>query len=283
MSQLRRRMEADLRLRGYSERTVRAYITAVRRFCKFHGRSPEQLGSEDIRAYLVHMVEVEKLSRSSIAQAISGLRFFYIHVLRRPCDLGEVVYPKRKRKLPVVLTQGEVVKLLSATPDLRSRAIVMTLYSAGLRVRELTQLRPTDIDSASMRIRVREGKGGHERRVILSDRLLDVLRRYFREYSPEPWLFYGRSRDAAISPRAVERMVTETALRAGLSKRVTPHTLRHSFATHLLESGTPLRYIQELLGHRSLKTTVIYTHVSRRALDQVVNPLDRLWVQTREA
>ena len=279
MSQLRRRMEEELKLRGYSPATIKAYVLSVRKFAEFHGRSPEQMGAEQARAYVLDLLEVQKLSRSTVIQAICGLRFFYRQVLRRPCEVGRLVYPKRKRKLPVVLTEAEVNHLVEASSDLREQAILMTLYSAGLRLGELIALQPADIDSAAMRIRVRAGKGGKERRVMLSETLLTGLRRYFRQYRPERWLFYGRSPQEPISPRAVQKLVASAAVRAGLRKRVSPHVLRHSFATHLLEHGTNLRYIQELLGHRSLKTTMVYTHVSPRALGQVVSPLDRLDVR----
>jgi integrase/recombinase XerD len=276
MSELRRRMESELRLRGYSERTVESYIAAVRKFAAFHGRSPGFLGSEDIRSYLVHMTEHEKLSPSTIIQAICAIRFIYLHVLHRPCEIEKMVFPKRKKKLPVVLTESEVTKLLDAAPDRRSLAILMVLYSAGLRLNEALQLTPEDIDSQKMSIRVREGKGGRERRVILSEKLLKTLRQYFREYTPKKWLFYGPTREAPMGPRTVQRMIRQTAEHAGLTKRVTAHLLRHSFATHLLEHGTSLRYIQELLGHKNLKTTLVYTHVSPKALDRVLSPLDRL-------
>lgn len=276
MTPLRRRMEEELKLRGYSPATIKAYLLAVRSFAKFHGQSPEQLSAEHVRAYMVHLVETQKLSRSTVIQAICGIRFLYRQVLRRPCEVGSLVFPKRKRKLPVVLTEGEVGHLVEAATDLRDQAIVMTLYASGLRLRELIALRPADIDSVAMMIRVREGKGGKERYTMLSETLLAALRQYFRRYRPESWLFYGRRPQATISPRYIERMVAATASRAGLRKRVTPHVLRHSFATHLLEHGASLRHIQELLGHRSLKTTMLYTHVSRQALGQVVSPLDRL-------
>jgi len=278
MTKLRQRMEEELRLKGYSQATTKAYIGAVRNFAMFHGRSPEQLGAEEVRSYLLHMIDVKKLSRSTLVQAMCAIQFLYIRVLHRPCDVSDVVFPKgkRKRKLPSTLSEKEVEQLLGAAANLKDQAILMTLYSAGLRVRELAQLRPDDIDSGTMKIRVREGKGGKDRYTILSQTLLETLRRYFRKYRPQRWLFYGSTPQVAVSIRSVQRMVATTGLRAGLPQRVTPHLLRHSFATHLLERGTNLRYIQELLGHASLKTTMVYTHVSPQALGQVVSPLDRL-------
>jgi integrase/recombinase XerD len=281
MTKLRRRMEEELRLRGYSPVTLKAYVGAVKNFALFHGRSPDQMGAEEVRAYLLHLTDEKKLAPASINQALAGIRFFYINVLDRPCEVGHVVYQKRKRKLPVVLSEQEVIQLLDAAANLKDRAILMTLYSGGLRLLELIHLQPKDIDSATMRIRVREGKGGKDRYVVLSETLLEVLRQYFLKFRPERWLFYADKPDRPIHPRRIQRMIKETALRAGLTKSVSPHMLRHSFATHLLEHGTNLRYIQELMGHKSLKTTMLYAHVSQRALGKVVSPLDRLCVKTK--
>jgi integrase/recombinase XerD len=278
MTKLRCRMEGELKLKGYSQHTIRAYVGAVRSFALFHGRSPERLGAEEVRSYLLYMIDVKKLSRSTVVQAMCAIQFLYTRVLHQPCDTSDVVFPKggRRKKLPVVLAENEVEQLLLAADNLREQAILMTLYSTGLRVHELAELRPDDIDSEAMKIRVREGKGGKDRYTLLSPTLLEALRRYFRQYRPQQWLFYGSTPQMPIPTRKVQRMVATVALRAGLKKHVTPHMLRHTFATHLLEHGTNLRHIQELLGHASLKTTMIYTHVSPQALSQVVSPLDRL-------
>lgn len=279
MTKLRRRMEEELTVRGYSPATTRAYLGAVKNFARFHGRSPEQMGAEEVRTYLLHMTQEKKLSWATVNQTLCGIRFLYLHVLDRPCEVGKIVCQKRKKTLPAVLSEQEIVRLLEAAATLKDRALLMTLYSGGLRLLELIHLQPRDIDSSKMRIRIRAGKGGKERFVVLSETLLTVLRQYFRQYRPERWLFYGSKPESLLHPRSVQRMIAETALRAGLSQRVSPHMLRHSFATHLLERGTNLRYIQELLGHKALKTTMIYTHVSRHALGTVVSPLDRLGVK----
>jgi site-specific recombinase XerD len=276
MSKLRERFEEELRLRGYSEVTNRIYVRAVRKFVEFHDRSPRRLGAEEIRAYLVHITIDKQWSRSGIHQAICALKFFYTQVLDRPWEISKVHYPRRKKKLPVFLTQQEVVRLLSATSNLKHKGLLMTLYSAGLRLSEVLALEPTDIDSSTMRIHVREGKGGKERYSVLSATLLETLRCYFRRYRPQPWLFCGATQSEPMSPRTVQRIVGTTAQQAGLLKQVTPHVLRHSFATHLLEQGTSLVYIQALLGHRNLKSTVIYTHVNQEALSKVPSPLDSL-------
>ena len=284
MTKLRCRMEEELKLKGYSSATSKAYIGAVRNFARFHGRSPEGLGAEEIRSYLLHMINVKKLSRSTVVQAMCAIQFLYIHVLHSDCDVSDVLFPKgrRKKTLPVVLTENEVEQLLLTAVDLKEQAILMTLYSGGLRVGELVELRPADIDSEAMKIRVREGKGRKDRYTLLSPTLLETLRRYFLKYRPLQRLFYGNTPHDVMPTRTVQRMVATAALRAGLKKRVTPHLLRHCFATHLLEQGTNLRHIQELLGHASLKTTMIYTHVSPQALSQVVSPLDRLCLTPQE-
>lgn len=279
MTRLRRRMEEELKLRGYSPATIKAYIGAVKNFAAFQHRPPDEMGAEEVRAYLLYLTEERKLSPSTINQTLAGIRFFYVSVLGRPCEVGHVVCQKRRRKLPVVLSEPEVLRLLEAAKDLKDRAMLMTLYSGGLRLLEMIRLNPKDIDSAKLRIRIRDGKGGKERYVILSETLLEVLRRYFEKYRPGRWLFYASTPERPMHPRSVERMIKETALRAGLKQRISPHTLRHCFATHLLERGTNLVYIQELLGHTSLKTTMVYTRVSPRALSKVISPLDRLCVK----
>jgi integrase/recombinase XerD len=276
MSELRRRLEEELKLRGYSKVTSRIYVRAVSKFSQFHDRSPARLGQEEIRAYLLHLITEKRGSRSAVDQAICALKFFYTQVLNRPCEVEKVHYPKRPKKLPVFLTEPEVVRLLSAASTLKHQALLMTLYAAGLRLSEALSLQPSDIDSATMRIHVRAGKGGRERYTVLSARLLETLRRYFRLYRPERWLFYGKMKSQPMSSRVAQKIVETTVRQSGLSKRVTAHTLRHSFATHLLERGTSLVYIQALLGHQWLKSTLIYTHVSEPALSKVVSPLDGL-------
>lgn len=276
MTPLRRRMEEELRLRGFSDKTVVAYLGAVRRFAEHFGRSPDALGQEQVRAYLLELIEKRKCSWSTVNQASCGLRFFYRHVVGRPLEVDKLPLHKRKQPLPTVLTEAEVTRLLAAPMSLKMRTILMTLYSAALRLGEGTHLRPGDVDSAAMVIRIREPKGGRDRSVILSIQLLHALRAYWRVYRPGPWLFYGETKERPLNVRGVQRAVRKAAKDAGISKRVTPHTLRHSCATHLLERGTSVRHIQELLGHRSIQTTLRYTRVSPQSLSGVVSPLDRL-------
>jgi len=269
-------MEEALKLRGCSPRTIKTYLSWVSRFAAYHRRGPEQMGIEEVRAFLIDLITVKKLSRTAMVQAFCALKFFYVHVLSRSFELDALRFPRRRRKLPVVLNESEVRRLLEAAENLQQLAILMTLYSAGLRLSELIHLRVKDIDSIKMLIRVCHGKGGKDRNVLLSPTLLEVLRRYFRSYRPQTWLFYGRTPEQPIHDQTVQRMVRRLCDRAGLRQGVTPHTLRHSFATHLLEQGTEVPYIQELLGHKSIKTTMLYARVSPRALGKVVSPLDRL-------
>jgi site-specific recombinase XerD len=282
MGEMRNRMEKELKLRGLSPRTAQAYLRIVHNYVRYHRRPPENMGVEEARAYVLHLIEEKGLSRSSIIQAVCALRFFYQKVLRQSFDLDLLPLQKRRRTLPKPLTEKEVTALLEAESDLKHRAILMTLYSGGLRLQEALQLWPVDIDSAGMRIRIRAGKGGKERYVMLSFTLLDTLRAYFKQYKPEKWLFYGKTKADQVNPRSVQKMIAKTAAAAGIRKRVTTHILRHSFATHLLDRGTNLRYIQDLLGHKSIRTTMIYTHVSRRTLTEVVSPLDRLSAAAKE-
>lgn len=282
MGEMRDRMEKELKLRGLSVRTRQCYLRAIHNFVKFHKRPAEQMGVPEARAYVLHLIEEKKLGQSSVIQVVCALRFFYGKVLRRSFSLDDLPYQKRKRRLPQTLSEREVAALLEAEANLKHRVILMTLYSGGLRLQEAIQLRTADIDSAGMRIRIRSGKGGKERFVMLSSALLDALRDYFQKYRPKEWLFYGHTKAEPIHPRSVERLVKQAASAAGIRTRVTPHVLRHSFATHLLDRGTNLRYIQELLGHTSLKTTMIYTHVSRRMLTEVVSPLDWLGITAKE-
>lgn len=277
MTEMRRRMEEELKLRGRSPRTQKAYLDWVARFAQHHRRPPEQMGEEQVRAYLMYLLEDQRLSRSTLVQALCALKFFYVHVLRRSCEVEDLRFPRhQKRKLPRVLSESEVRRLLDSAETLKEQVMLMTLYGAGLRLSELIHLQVKDIESGKMQIRVRQGKGGKDRMVVLSPTLLEALRRYFRQYRPTSWLFYGQAPQQPIDERAIQRMVRRLSERAGLRERVTTHTLRHSFATHLLEQGAELPFIQQLLGHRNVKTTMLYLRISPPALRKVISPLDRL-------
>jgi site-specific recombinase XerD len=271
-------MSRAMVLEGFSPRTRKVYLGYVRRFAQWTGVPLKESGTEEVRRYLVYLVEEKVVSRSSHGQAVSALRFLFQNVLRRPQAIRDIPRPKRHKCLPSVLSRQEVDSLLKAIRHPSSRALVMLLYSSGLRVSEVVRLRPEDLDGDRGLIRIRSGKGKKDRYTLLSRRALEAVERHllFHDSPSGPWLFPGERQGRHLSTRSVQKMVSRARVRAGIRKRVTPHTLRHSFATHLLEGGTDLRYIQELLGHASSRTTEIYTHVSNRDLSRIRNPLDEL-------
>lgn len=276
MTALRQRMLADFAFRNYSPKTQKVYISHVARFARHFGRSPEQLGPEDIRGYLLHLVQAKKVSWSFFNQHVNALRFLYRITLGREWMLPHIPFPRQEKRIPVVLSLEEVTRFLQAVSNLKHRAVLMTTYAAGLRVSEVVGLRLEDIDSARMIINVRQGKGRKDRVVMLSPVLLDLLRLYWRAFRPRHWLFPGEKPEHPLSQRSVQRVVQCARKAAGLQKHVTTHTLRHSFATHLLEAGTDLRLIQTLLGHTNPRTTALYTHISRARLEATKSPLDGL-------
>ena len=278
MTPLRKRMLEDLRVRNYSPKTQTMYIHRVAQFAAHFSRSPDQLTPEDIRTYLVHLVEAQRVSWSAFNQTVCALRFLYAVTLGRGDVIAHIPYPRTTKKLPTVLSAEEVTRLLRAVRNAKHRAVLITIYAAGLRISEALALKVSDIDSERMVINVRQGKGRKDRTVMLSPLLLEVLRRYARQVRPREWLFPGRSVEKPLTATAVQRVCKQARIAAGLAKHATVHTLRHSFATHLLETGTDLRVIQTLLGHRSVKTTAIYTHVSAQRLHDTASPLDRLEV-----
>jgi integrase/recombinase XerD len=276
MTPLRRRMTEDLILRNRSPKTIRLYVNRVADFAKHFHTSPEHLGPEHVRSYLLHLVRERQASCYVQKQARLAIKFLYRVTLGRDWVVEKVACPVAPKKLPVVLSQGEMARFLDALQNPKHRALLMTAYAGGLRLSEVAHLRVEDIDAARMVIHVRQGKGHKDRDVMLSPRLLAVLRQYWATYRPRPYLFPGRQPDRPVSVRTVQ-MVCERALTAsGLSKHVHMHTLRHSFATHLLESGTDLRTIQVLLGHHSFSTTARYLHVTTAALRSTRSPFDGL-------
>ncbi len=276
MTPLRRRFIEDMTLRNFSPRTIATYVDRVADFARHVGTSPEHLGMAEVRADLLDLVQHRHVSWSYFNQAVAALRFLYRNTLGRPWDPGTLRYPKAEKTLPVVLSPEEVRRVLDAISSLKYRVLLMTVYAAGLRVSEVVNLRVADIDSPRMVIRVRRGKGHKDREVMLAPRLLDRLRLYWRAARPRTWLFPGRDPERPLSVTAVQRAFRRACREAGLSKPATVHTLRHSFATHLLEAGTDLRTIQELLGHGSLRTTARYTHVSTQRLQATPSPLEWL-------
>jgi site-specific recombinase XerD len=277
MGKLREKMTEDLRLRGHAPSTCESYLSCARAFAAYHRRSPEQLGEAEIRAFLLHL-EGKKSSASTLIVYACALKFLYRVTLEQPELAKRIPYPRRvAQRLPDVLTGREVERILASIESLKHRAIIMTAYGAGLRVSEVCALRVGDIDSQRMVIHVRQGKGKRDRFVMLAERVLHVLREYWcKERPTRPYLFPGDSPGRCISISAVQKALTRAARRAGLTKRVSPHVLRHSFATHLLELGTDLRVIQTLLGHGSISTTLRYTRVSGGHLRKTLSPLDLL-------
>lgn len=268
-------LRQELKLRNYSNKTLKAYRSQLRWFVKyFSPRHPRDLSAEDIRRYLISLIQDEGLAAGSISQAINAIRFLYVELYKLPLVLEGIPRPLRDEKLPTILSQEEVIRIFNAVQNMKHKTILMLIYSAGLRVGESVKLKVADIDSGRMLIHVRGGKGRKDRYTLLSAAVLEQLRIYYKEYRPREYLFEGGNGRKHIAERSVQNVFERAVKAAGIRKRVGVHSLRHSFATHLLEAGTDLRYIQELLGHSRSKTTEIYTHVSQKSLGKIANPLD---------
>lgn len=276
MDELREQMIRDLQLKGITPMTQKKYLREVTNLSKYFGKSPEQLGEKEVKEYLVHLLEDRKLSRGTYKNYAAGIKFLYRTTLNREEVVEKIRYPKALKKLPVVLDLAEVKSLLWGVENLKHRALLTITYSAGLRINEAACLRVADIDSKRMMVRVQQGKGGKDRYSILSQTALELLRRYWRQYRPKEWLFEGQKEGTHICLSAIRQIFLEAKKRAGITKPASPHTLRHSFATHLIEAGTSLHHVQLLLGHRSPTTTTVYLHVSRMNLAQVSSPLDSI-------
>jgi len=276
MNTRHRQMEVDMLLGDYSERTRKVYLDAIAKFEAHQGRPVEETGVEHIRAYLHDMVE-RNLSESSIKHAYSALKLIHEVTLGKPWETRRIPKAKKKKRLPVVLSQSEVQAIIDAAPNLKYRAIFATIYSAGLRTAEVAQLKLSDIDSVGMRIRVDQGKGNKDRFTLLSKTTLQLLREYWRTSRPPEWLFTPETTlDPPISERTIQGAFLKTLRQTPIQKPATPRSLRHAFATHLFEAGTDLHTLQQLLGHADIKTTRIYLHLSRTRLDKIRSPLD-LW------
>ncbi|MBZ5635893.1 MAG: tyrosine-type recombinase/integrase [Acidobacteriia bacterium] len=269
-------MQEELQRRNYSESTTICYLRQITEFAKHFRRSPAQLGPEEIKQFQLYLVQEKKVSWATYIQTTAALRFLYVKTLGRAFMAEKIPYPKRPKRLPTVLSQEEITRLLDSTRTLKHRALLMVLYGAGLRVSEACRLTVDDIDSSRMVIHVRQAKGNKDRDVMLSPVLLETLRRYWKASRPKPWIFPGYGPDKPMTTKSVFLMVRSIASRAKITKTVSPHTLRHSFATHLLESGTDLRTIQLLLGHADVRTTIIYLQVSQQHIRKIVSPLDQL-------
>jgi site-specific recombinase XerD len=269
-------MIEDMRVRNLSDNTQRLYIDRVAKFAQYFGKSPELLGPEDVRTYQVYLINQKHASSSMLEQAVCALRFLYRITLGKEWAVQHIPAPKKEKKLPVVLSQDEVSRFLDNIPNLKHRAILMTAYATGLRVSEVASLRVADIDSQRMMIRIELGKGRKDRYVMLSPNLLDLLRAYWKVARPSGYLFPGRDPGRHISTKRIHQVCIKASTSAGLTKRAHVRALRHAFATHLLEAGANIRVIQILLGHRSLRTTARYTHVSRETVCSTSSPLDLL-------
>lgn len=276
MTPLRKRMIEEMELRNFAPKTIGLYVENVARFARHLGRSPELLGEEEVHQYLVHLVEEKKVAWGSYNLVLAALRYVYRWVLKRGEVVRDIRSPRRVRHLPVVLSRDEVQRFFAAVASYKYRMILMTAYSAGLRVSEVIHLRVSDMDSQRMVIRVCQGKRKKDRYTILSPVLWEMLRHYCWAARPVSYLFPGRSLDTPVSGSQVQRACREARAKAGIDKEITPHTLRHSFATHLLEAGTDLRVIQALLGHSSPQTTALYTRVSAKLIGGTRSPLDVL-------
>jgi integrase/recombinase XerD len=276
MTPLRQRMLEDMGIRNLAENTQLSYLQQVSLYAAHFHRSPEELGPEEVRAYQVHLTTTRKLAPSSVSIATSALRFLYKVTLKREWTPDDIPMPRKAFKLPVVLSPEEVMHFLACVDSLKQRTILTTTYAAGLRVSEATHLKVTDVDSQRMVLRIDQGKGRRDRYVMLSPRLLEALRSYWKIERPKTWLFPGDVPGQPISRSAVELACQKAHRAAGIAKPITPHSLRHAFATHLLEAGTDVRRIQLLLGHRSLATTSRYLKIATSTVCATTSPLDLL-------
>ena len=280
MTQLRKMMLEELQRRNYSNGTIRHHLRAVEEFAKHYGKSPDKLGLNELRSYQAYLLQERKLAVGTVVNHVAGLRFFFVRTLKRPEFRDYLPYPREEERLPTVLSLDEVARLINASSNLFRRALLMTAYGTGMRRSEVVRLKVSDIDSKRMIIRVVQGKGGKDRDLPLNPELLETLRAYWRWRKPKIYLFPSRGErrgpDVPLSDKTVWHVCGDCARKAGITKHVTPHTLRHSWATHLLEAGTDLRTIQMLLGHGDLETTARYFHLSREHLHAAANPLAKL-------
>ena len=269
-------VEKELKLRGYSQKTRKAYLHHIGKFLCYFMKDPVLLDESHIKEYVLYLIDEKRVSRSYHNQAVGALKLIYEKVLNEHRMVNRLPRPRKEKKLPVVISREYVIRLLEEVSNIKHKAILMLVYSAGLRVSEVVRLKMEDIDENRRTIRIRGGKGRKDRYTLLSDVALEVLQRYKQAYPSKNWLFPGSKSGSHLTTRTVEKVLEGACKKAGIPEYITVHTLRHSFATHLLESGTDLRYIQELLGHKSSKTTEIYTHVSNKDIGKIKSPLDAI-------
>ena len=275
MNPLRDQMLVDLQLSGAKPNTQKSYLREVDNLAKYFNRSPAELGEAELKAYRLYLIKERHLSEGTFRFYVAALKFFYRTTLKREWMVEKIRHPRAKRKLPIVLDLSEVKSLLAVTKNLKHKAILMITYSAGLRASETARLKITDIDSKRMTVRITQGKGGKDRYSILSQTTLELLREYWKKYHPQEWLFPGAKGYDHLSTNSIQQLFYKAKKQAGITKPASVHTLRHSFATHLIEAGTSRHHVQLLLGHRSPTTTTVYLHVSRLNLAQVASPLDQ--------
>ncbi len=272
-------VQEELRLRNYSQKTIKAYVSCLRQFVRyFQPRHPRALNDEDVRRYLLYLLEEKKQTAGTVNQVLSAIRFLYVELYRRPLAMRDLPRPRKDRKLPDVLNSEEVLRIFGRISNLKHRTMVMLAYGTGVRVAELVRLRIEDIDVRRRLIHVRKGKRSKDRYTILPDALLPILHKYWTnfELGNTGWLFPGKEPGSHLSERSIQAVIRRVVDAAAVSKKVSMHTFRHTFATELLEQGTDIRYIQELLGHESSRTTEIYTHVSSKKLSKIKSPFDHL-------
>ena len=275
MGKLQEQMKIDLSLKGYSPNTTRAYLHCIRNFAKYFMRSPAEMGETEMRKFMLHLAQDRKVSAFTQSTHVNALKFLYRITLRRPEVVERLPHPKRPKTLPKILTMQEVLTLFTAIQSPKYKAILAIAYGAGLRVSEVCALKPTDIDSQRMLIHVRRGKGNKDRYVLLGETMLTLLREYYQNaHRKGVYLFPGQKSQNPLTACSIRYVLKKASAKARLSKKITPHTLRHSFATHLLETGYDLRVVQTLLGHTSIQTTQRYTHVTDRLLSLTRSPLD---------
>lgn len=276
MSELRRRMIEDMQLHGLAAKTQQCYVAAVKSLAGYWRRSPDLLNEEEIRQFFLHLINEKKAARSTVTVHLCGIRFFYEKTLQRPWSLFDLVRPAKRKKLPVILSFGEVQTILSHLYNPIVKMALTLIYSCGLRVSEAVRMQPQDIDSERMLVWVRNGKGGKDRSVPLPQKTLELLQRYRRAERRSPWLFPGRDRHGVISVSALQKAFKLALLSSGIPKKASVHTLRHSYATHLLENAVDLRVIQSLLGHNSPQTTTVYAHLTEKVLGNLNQKLNHL-------